>query len=222
MPAAVRKTLFRSRMTMRTEEREEKLRELAELRRRVAELEREMAAPPEHWEATSYYAAYYATTGFMLGMFGAVTSLVFNIVGSTIVGQHPLKLIQVYLTFPLGERALGEEFDSGIALAIGCCLYLGTGMLLGIPFQMAMARFLPHGGLLQRLVLATLLGLLLWIINFYGVLSWLQPLLFGGNWILEQIPMPVAALTHLVFAWTMALVYPLGEYIPYRRQTEVP
>ena len=41
-------------------------------------------------------------------------------------------------------------------------------------------------------------------------------LLLDGNWILEKIPMWVAALTHLVFAWTMAFVYPLGAYVPYR------
>jgi hypothetical protein len=199
---------------------DDKLTELEELRRRVAALEREIAAPPEHWQATGYYAAYYATTGFILGMFGAAASLLFNIVGSLIVNQHPLKLIQVYLTFPLGEKALTPEFDSGIALAVGCCLYLATGMLLGVPFHMIMARFLPDGKLVPRLLLATLLGLLVWVVNFYGILSWLQPALFGGNWIVTEIPMWVAALTHLVFAWTMALVYPWGAYVPYRRQTE--
>ncbi len=206
---------------MDNDDRQAKQEELDRLRARAAELERELEPAPEHWEATKFYAAYHATTGFILGMFGAASSLLFNIVGSLLVGQHPLKLIQVYLTFPLGARALADDFDSGIALAVGCCLYLGTGMLLGIPFQLVLARFLPHGTLVQRLVLATLLGLLLWVINFYGILSWLQPLLFGDNWILDQIPMWVAALTHLVFAWTMALVYPWGEYKPYRRQTEL-
>ena len=30
----------------------------------------------------------------------------------------------------------------------------------------------------------------------------------------------VGALTHLVFGWTMAIVYPLGEFVPYRRPME--
>ena len=205
---------------MDTQQREAKLKELTELRQRVAELEREIELTPGHWQATGYYTAYYATTGFMLGMFGAVASLLFNIVGSLLVGQHPLRLIQIYLTFPLGETALTPEFDTGIALAIGCCLYVGTGMLLGIPFQLIIARFLPDSSIGPRLVLATLLGLLLWSFNFYAVLTWLQPLLFGGNWIVTEIPMWVGALTHLVFAWTMALVYPWGKYVPYQRQTE--
>jgi hypothetical protein len=132
-------------------------------------------------------------------------------------------LIQVYLTFPLGEKALGDDFSTGIALAVGCCLYIATGMVLGIPFQMVIARFLPQAKLGPRLALASALGLALWLINFYGILSWLQPMLFGGNWIVDPQLLPpwVAALTHLVFAWTMALIFPWGAYSPYRPQTEI-
>jgi len=140
--------------------------------------------------------------------------------GSLIVGQHPLRLIQVYLTFPLKERALAPQFDTGVTLAVGCCLYIATGMVLGIPFQLVLSRFVPQAGLAARLALATVLGIALWIVSFYGVLWWLQPLLFGGRWIVDEIPAWVAALTHLVFAWTMAIVYPWGVYHPYRPQTE--
>src|SRR3990172_9597891 len=110
---------------------EEKRRELAELEARSNELAAELAneEPVKPFQPTGYYAAYYATTGFMLGIFGAMSSLLFNIVGSALVGQHPLELIRVYLTFPLGDKALG--LDSRLALAVGCCLYFGTGVLLG-------------------------------------------------------------------------------------------
>jgi hypothetical protein len=60
----------------------------------------------------------------------------------------------------------------------------------------------------------------IWLVNYYLLLSWIQPLLFGGNWILTQIPPWVAFLTHLVFGWTMALVYPLGKFEPYHVATE--
>jgi hypothetical protein len=201
---------------------EDKKRRLAELRQEVAQLEKDLDEAPDHWQAREYYGMYHATSGLVLGILGAVASLLFNVVGSLAVGQHPLKLIQVYLTFPLGERALSPEFDTGIVMAAGCCLYIGTGMLLGVPFQMAMARILPDGKLPGRLILATVLGLILWGVNFYGVLAWLQPLLFGGNWIVDSTVFPpwVGAATHLVFAWTMACVYPWGKYEPYRRQTD--
>lgn len=197
--------------------------ELAQLKARVAELEDRAAAEEspngDNW-TRDYYLTYYATTGFFLGMIGAVTSLMFNILGSLAVGQHPLQLIKVYLTFGLGERALRPEVDSGLILAIGCCLYIATGMLLGALFQVILSRFAPHGRLLDRLLLASGLAVAAWIVNYYLLLSWLQPWLFGGSWILTSIPWWVALLTHLVFGWTMALVYPLGTYEPYRLYRE--
>ena len=202
----------------------DKQHELAELKQRVEALEAElnafeMARLPR-WRPQEYYTAYYATTGFMLGLFGAAASLLFNVVGSLIFGKYPLELIRVYLTFPMGARALElDAIDDGMVLAMGCCLYLATGMLYGIPFQLVLTRFLPQGTFRARLVLVSVLSLALWLVNF-GVLSWLQPLLFGGNWIVELIPWWVAALTHLVFGWTMLLVYPLGLYRPYEGPVE--
>ena len=110
----------------------------------------------------------------------------------------------------------------GVILAIGCCLYLGTGMLLGIPVYLALTRFAANGGLVARLAVASVVSLAIWGFNFYAVLSWLQPLLIGGdpgNWITNPSYLPrwVAAATHLVFGWTIALMYPMGEYTPYTR-----
>lgn len=195
--------------------REAKQRELEELQARVRELEAELAEGQARaeWPPPGYYTAYHVLAGFVLGMFGAVTSLLFNVVGSLFVGQYPLQLIRVYLTFPLGAEAL--HVDGGVTLAIGCCLYLGTGMLLGIPFQLVLTRWLPGARFAARLAAVSALALAVWVINYYLLLSWLQPLLFGGRWIVDLVPWWVAALTHLVFGWTMLLVQPLGVFIPY-------
>lgn len=200
-------------------DRDQKLAELEALRAKATEIERELGkAPPPHWEATSFYTAYYATTGFMLGMFGAGMSLLVNVIGSAMFEQHPLRLVQVYLTFPLGARAL--ELNDGLTLTIGCCLYLATGMLLGVPFHVILAWFTERKSVGYRFVVASVLAITMWIGHFYLILAWLQPLLFHGNWIVELIPWWVGALTHLVYGWTMVLVFPLGTYVPYRRQTE--
>ncbi|MBS0209539.1 MAG: hypothetical protein JSS27_11365 [Planctomycetes bacterium] len=206
-------------------ERLRKLAELEELRTRITDLERELGASDESgWPPRGYYTAYYATTGFMLGIFGAAVSLIFNIIGSLVwsrysgVEQSPLRLIQVYLTFPLGESAL--HIESVLTLAIGCCLYLATGMLYGIIFHLALTRWTADRGLMARLVFVSALSLAVWLVNFYGILSWLQPLLFGGDWIVRLVPWWVAALSHLVFGWTMVLVYPWGTYVPYQVETE--
>lgn len=201
--------------------REAKLQELADLCRRVADLEAELVSDESsdgNWRHT-YYTGYYATAGFLLGIFGALASLVFNIVGSLMWqqlgghAQNPLRLIQVYLTFPLGEAAL--KIDNGMTLAVGCCLYLATGMLYGILFHLVLTRLTAMSRFVDRFVVVSILALAVWLVNFYGILSWLQPLLIGGNWIVELVPWWVAALTHLVFGWTMLLVYPWGLYVPY-------
>jgi hypothetical protein len=197
--------------------------ELADLQSRVAQLEAQIAAETalQPFRPRGFYAGYYATTGFMLGIFGAMASLLFNIVGSSLTGRHPLELIRTYLTFPLGDKAfeLPPEQD-GLMLAIGCCLYLGTGMLLGIPVYLALVKWGADKGLGGKLLIATIAALVIWIINFYGILAWLQPAVVkmsSGNLIINRVPWWVAAATHLVFAWTIAVVYPLGRYQPYNR-----
>jgi len=195
--------------------------ELDKLKSRVEQLENEVAEDvPLSFAPKDYYFGYYATTGFLLGFLGACTSLLANVVGSVVMSQftgepqHPLRLIQVYLTFPMGEEAL--KTDTGLLLAIGCVLYIGTGMLYGMFFQVMLSRFFPNSTLPARLMICSILAILVWIVNFYFLLSWLQPLMFGGNWIITMVPPWVAAATHLIFGWTMALVYPLGEFHTYR------
>lgn len=200
--------------------------ELANLKRRVSDLESQIAAEAEYvsFRPTSYYTAYYATTGFMLGIFGAMASLLFNIVGSVLTGKHPLEIIRSYLTFPLGDRAFDlPPEQNGLMLAIGCCLYLGTGMLLGIPLYLALTWWGAGKSLGTKFVIATVMSLIIWVVNFYGILTWLQPAVIdmsAENLIVNRVPWWVAAATHLVFGWTMVLVYPLGDYVPYQRVTE--
>src|SRR5262249_38309445 len=116
-------------------ERDTKQQELEQLRARMHQLETELEQPavPE-WPPRGFYGAYEVTTGFVLGGVAAMTSLLFNVVGALVNGLHPLQLIRVYLTFPLGVEA--ENLESGLALAVGCCLYILTGMVLGVPFQL--------------------------------------------------------------------------------------
>jgi hypothetical protein len=161
-----------------------------------------------------YDFSYYAAAGLLQGALAGCTSLLVNVIGSVLwpaisgSAQHPLRLIQVYLTFPLGESAL--ELSGGTLLALGCLMYLATGMLYGMLFVVVLSYFLPNAGLRARLVSCSILAIAVWLLNFYGVLAWLQPLLLGGRWIVELVPWWVAALTHLLFGWTIALVYPLG------------
>ncbi len=202
----------------------QKLRRIDELREELTVLENEVAAAQQtSWPPEGFYGSYYATTGFMLGGIGAVTSLLANVVAAPVVGKSPLELIKVFLTFPFGERALRlASGDGGLILALGVTLYVATGMVLGVPLYWVMVRICgAKPSLVKRLAVASVLSLAIFSINFYMILSWLQPLLFGGRWITDPAVLPpwVAAITHLIFGWTLALLYPLGQFTPYQQPT---
>jgi hypothetical protein len=175
----------------------------------------DVVLPPQPpWPEAGYRAARFAKSGLMLGALAGCTSLIVNVIGTvawTVIGGgalHPLRIIQVYLTFPFGQRAL--QLEGGAVLALGCLLYLGTGMFYGMLFELMSSYCLPHAGVRARLVSYSVLALAVWLVNFYGLLIWLQPLFFGGRWIVDLIPWWVGAVTHLVFGWTLALVYPFA------------
>ncbi|MFO0865637.1 MAG: hypothetical protein U0744_13460 [Gemmataceae bacterium] len=201
-----------------------KRRELADLQIRVRQLEAEISATSpsadrrREWPPPGFYAAYHVLAGSVLGFVGAAASLLFNVIGALATGQPPLKLIQVYLSFPMG--ASYKDLDGGLALAIGCCLYLLTGMVLGVPFQLILVKWFDRSAFATRFIVVTLLSIALWAFNFYGILSWLQPALFGGNWIVEEIPWFVGLATHLVFGWTMLFIQPWGQFTAYSLKPE--
>lgn len=206
---------------------EQKQQELAELKRRVQELEAELgsaaAAPPTQWPPKDFYTSYYAMVGGLLGILGAAVSLAVNFIAAPLAGKSSMELIKVYLTFPLGAKALSLSSENGsLILVLGTCLYIGTGMLIGIPIYFGMVLLCgKNPALPTRLLWASIFSLAIWGINFYGVLSWLQPLLFEGNWVTDPAVLPpwVAAGTHLLFGWTLAVLYPLGQFTPYQPPT---
>lgn len=215
-----------------TEDLSQKQQQLAELKHQVAELEAEVSkeTAADQWDHSKFYGTYYGTVGFVYGGIAAMVSLLANVIGAPIADKNSLEIIRVYLTFPLGEKALGLAsaegsqyvISDGTILALGCCLYIGTGMCLGVLFHWVICRFALRRSLVVRLIWGTALAVAVWVVNFYGILSWLQPALFGGNWITDPEILPgwVALSTHLVFGWTMALMAPLGEFELYRRPTD--
>lgn len=199
--------------------RASKLEEIDALRTRLGELEREVStlSGRDVWTPPQFYAAYEMMGGMVLGLIAAAASLLLNIVGAAMLGKHPLELIRVYLTFPLGESAL--TLEHGFALAAGVCLYLGTGMFGGIPIHMILSRYFKTASFGTRFVVATILGVGVWVVNYYGIIAWAQPALIGGNWIVERIPILVAVLTHVVFAWTIFLLSRWGQFVPQNTRT---
>jgi hypothetical protein len=176
-------------------------------------------SPTPGWPPDRYYLLWHVLVGLTLGGIGALVSFAANALGAPLFGVHPLQLIRVYLTFPMGARAL--EADQGLILTVGATLYHVTGGLFGIAFHLMMTLFLDQASWAKRFVVATAFGIGLWIFNFYLVLSWLQPLLLGGNWIVRSIPPWVGALTHVTFAWTMLAGEVWGRFEAYRGERSI-
>jgi hypothetical protein len=177
------------------------------------ELAASIEAPERILREPDFNVLRHVRIGLLLGAVAGCASLMLNVIGSTLwpafsgVEQHPLRLVQIYLTFPLGQQAL--ELNSGYALALGCVLYLATGAVYGALLVPAMSDVIPRAGVWSRLCAGAVAGLVLWTVNFYVLLTWVQPVLFGGQWIYQLVPWWVAALTHVIFGCTIALLYPV-------------
>jgi hypothetical protein len=165
---------------------------------RLENEETEVAAAS--WPPQGFYLIWHLVVGITLGGLGALVSLAFNVIGAPLFGEPSMQLIRVYLTFPMGEQALVAE--EGLVLSVGAGLYLATGAILGVVFHLFLRNYRTRGKA-RLFVIATVLGLAVWVVSFYLILSWLQPALLGGSWIVDEIPFWVAALTHLAFAWTI-------------------
>lgn len=179
---------------------------------RQLEAESTPPGPARGWPPDRFYLLWHLVVGAVLGTLGAAASLLANVAGAPLFGLRPLELIRVYLTFPMGAWAL--EVDDGSVLLAGCVLYLATGALFGILFHLLLTVYFAGATGGRRLLIATAMGVGLWLINFYLILSWLQPLLLDGNWILTMMPPWVAAGTHVLFAWVIALGQVWGRFEP--------
>lgn len=184
-------------------ERDEKIRQHLEAIRQIEAEAAGPAAGAQSWPPDGFYLVWHVLFGMMLGSLGAAVSLAANFIGAPLFGEEPMQLIRVYLTFPMGAEALSAEW--GVLLAVGSILYLITGALYGIVFHLLMQVYFSDADFRKLLIVGSVFGLALWVGNFYLVLSWLQPLLQGDNWIVRLVPPWVGALTHLAFAWTMVL-----------------
>jgi hypothetical protein len=85
--------------------------ELEQLETRAAQVRARLVGGADGgpWWPDQFYAAYHIVVGSMLGLVASGASLLFNLVGSLMTGREPLQLIKIYLTFPLGEKALTSE-----------------------------------------------------------------------------------------------------------------
>jgi hypothetical protein len=191
--------------TLQTDElsrRDGMRRELDRMHDEIARIESELDATGSYFPlARRVMLAADTLTGLALGFVGAAVSLLFQAVLSLLGGHHPLQVVRVFLTLPLGGSAL--TLESGPALAIGVCLYLIVGALYGRLFHAVLTGQFALAPGVWRLLAATAMGILLFVIHVYLLLGWAGPLWTGEPSAARLLPPWVAALTHVVFAWSI-------------------
>jgi signal transduction histidine kinase/CheY-like chemotaxis protein len=186
---------------------EEILQEIERHRRSITELEARLSG--EIRVPTGFYLTFYILAGMVVGVMGGLTSFIFNMVGSLIIAQDPMAILRAFGTFFIGADALTTLNLNFLILVL--LVYLSGGAVAGAAFQVMVSRYFADRPLVYKILLAGAYGLGLWIINFYGIISWLQPLLVGKAYILEMMPFWVAASTNLVFGLTLGLLQPIWD-----------
>lgn len=166
----------------------------------------------ERWFPQGFYTAYHVLSGCVLGMIAAWCTLLFNMIGAAACGESPLKLLRVYSTF-LGPVTATARLDA-VVLILALGMHTLTGAVCGAPIHVVYSRFLVRQRLMPRLLTGVFLGAVMWIVNFYGILIWLQPLVTGegSSYIVDNVPAWVAFLTHVAFAEVVVLLQPLGMF----------
>ena len=153
----------------------------------------------EHWRSL-----YFAGIGFAAGFLGSSVKLVSNIIGASALGVDPLRLLRVYGTIGEGPKALLPNNASSLLDTL--LMHLIVGSALGAVFMLIAGTRSRSGRLFPFLAKGIGFGLAIWIINFYLLLSWLQPLINGEAYIVKTIPWWIAAGSHALYGLTVAVV----------------
>lgn len=198
--------------------REEILKEIAEHRKAIAELEARLSegsdAEIKRWPPQGFYYTYYVVSGILIGLLGATASFIFNVVGSRLVNQDTMQFLRVFGTLFIGKEALATQDLTFLMLVL--MVHFSVGAIAGAVFHVLLNRFFQDRTSGFKILSGGVFGILLWIANFYLVISWLQPMAVGEAYILQMMPFWVAALTHIVYGITLGIFQPIGKFIAYQ------
>ncbi len=190
---------------------------LDRLEARLRAISAEPAAVAEKWPPRGFYLTYHVVAGLMIGLLGSLTSFLANVVGSLLVEQDPLLFLRAYGTVFLGPNALATHDLTFFMLV--AVVHASVGAVAGAIFHVGLAFFVPERPALQ-IALGAAYGLLMWLVNLYIAIPFLQAEIWGEVLVLKVMPWWVAAVTHLIYGLTLGLLEPLGRFEPFRPAQE--
>jgi len=147
---------------------------------------------------------YYGTVGAVAGFLGSLVMITGDVIAAGIMGKSPFMLLRVYATLKEGAGALSLSDWSFFLNAF--VMHLALGSAFGAIFALIVSGRARYQSMAYYLAAGTMFGLTIWIVNFYLLLSWIQPLINGREYILTNIPWGVAAITHAMYGLTIAAV----------------
>lgn len=110
----------------------------------------------------------WAGSGLVAGLIGGIAFALFEmIVAAVLVGNFfgPLRMISAVV---LGQQALTQEVSLGLAALVGVAVHMVYSLLAGVVFALIIAAVGAfHSSRGAVIVTASVLGLLMWILNFY-------------------------------------------------------
>ncbi len=167
---------------------------------------------------------FFGTVGAVAGFLGSLVMITGDIIAARVMGKSPFMMLRVYATLRDGAGALSLSDRSFFLSAF--VMHLALGSAFGAIFALIVSGRARFQSMAHYLSAGIMFGLTIWIVNFYLILSWIQPLINGREFILSNIPWWVAAITHAVYGLTIAAVcYPFrNDVSPYEsgRRTDIP
>jgi len=148
-------------------------------------------------------ALYFATVGAFAGFLGSMAILGAEVIAARLMGFAPFMVLRFYATLHDGASALLMTNRNFLLDAIP--MHLAFGSAIGAVFVLMVSKRNVQK-FAAYLAAGVGFGLCVWFLNFYLLLSWIQPLFNGKALIVESIPWWVAATTHVVYGLTIALV----------------
>jgi hypothetical protein len=168
----------------------------------IKKLESSLWAIEKQWRAM-----YYGTIGAVAGFLASLIMMGADIVSARMMGFAPFILLRYYETLREGPTAL--LMTSWTFFLNAVLMHLALGSAFGAIFVLIVSGRKKFQQFSRYVAAGIVFGLAIWIFNFYFLFSWIQPLINGKEYILDNIPWWIAAGTHAVFGLSVALVsYP--------------
>lgn len=150
-----------------------------------------------HDRNTGEWVKYGALGGFIAGIaFSLFEMIMAALLNGASAFWNPLRPIGATV---LGKEALSPDYGLVTAAVTGVVVHMVLSVLFGVVFGLAIA-FLPglarSAGML--IVVASLYGLLLWVVNFYVVAP-----VAGWNWFPDKSEPLVQFVAHIFFFGTI-------------------